>query len=110
MPFCLSVFPTPEGIGPAQTGRGFWALTLPEVPDGQAGVSSPTAGGSHGLRPFQGLQPASCTGPNPRSSHALRGTPTLRSTTAGTSEYQSTPTSPRRLRLASQTHPPGQPS
>jgi len=53
------------------TGRGSWALTLPEVPYGQAGFSTPAAGGSLGLLPSKVYQQAPCTGFHPCSSHAL---------------------------------------
>jgi hypothetical protein len=53
------------------TGRGSWALTLPEVPYGEAGFSTPTAGGSHGLRPSRVCQQAPCMGFHPHSSRAL---------------------------------------
>ena len=53
------------------TGRGSWALTLPEVPCGEAGFSTPTAGGSLGLCPSRVCQRAPCVGSHPHSSHAL---------------------------------------
>jgi hypothetical protein len=53
------------------TGRGSWALTLPEVPCGRAGFSTPTAGGSHGLHPSRVCQRTPCSGFHPSSSHAL---------------------------------------
>jgi hypothetical protein len=53
------------------TGRGSWALTLPEVPYDEAGFSTPAAGGSLGLRPSRVCERAPCTGFHPCSSHAL---------------------------------------
>ena len=41
----------PRRAGPAQTGRGFWALTLPRVPGDDAGFNSRAAGCSLGLFP-----------------------------------------------------------
>jgi len=55
------------------TDRGSWALTLPEVPNGKAGFSTPTAGGSLGLRPSRVCQRTLCMGSYPHSSHALPG-------------------------------------
>jgi len=64
-----SRFAEADWAGP--TGRGSWALTLPEVPCGQAGFSTPAAGGSLGLHPSRACQRALCTGLHPCSSHAL---------------------------------------
>jgi hypothetical protein len=53
------------------TDPGFRALTLPRVPGGQVGVSSPTAGCSLGLRPSRAYQRKPCLGSLPSSSHVL---------------------------------------
>jgi hypothetical protein len=67
----LSRLAEADWAGP--TGRGSWALTLPEVPYGEAGFSTPTAGGSLGLRPSRAYQRTPCLGSRPHSSHALPG-------------------------------------
>jgi hypothetical protein len=51
IPFPLSAHPPPGRPTPPK-GRGSWALTLPRVPRGRHGFSTPTAGCSLGLRPF----------------------------------------------------------
>jgi hypothetical protein len=66
--------------GPAQTGPGYWALTLPRVPRGQTGVNSLTAGCSLGLHPSRVCRPEPCRAFRPDSSLALPRSPTSRPT------------------------------
>jgi hypothetical protein len=40
LPFLSAVLPPPEGNGPAQLSRGFWALTLARVPGSETGISA----------------------------------------------------------------------
>jgi len=70
IPLYPSVIPPPKRwAGP--TGRGFWALTLSEVPGGWTGINSPTTGCSHGLHPPRAFRPRPCPSLHPDSSHAL---------------------------------------
>jgi hypothetical protein len=52
----------PERIGPAQTGPGFWGLTLSGVPCERRGFSSPATGCSHGVRPSRAHHRGPCPG------------------------------------------------
>jgi hypothetical protein len=88
MPFLSAVLPPPEGDGPAQLSRGFWASTLARVPGGETGFNAFATGGSLGFCPLRvhSQRPGSRFRSN--SSHALQshsGEPSH----SGAPEYQS---------------------
>jgi hypothetical protein len=103
VPFLPALFPTPERRAGPQ-GRGFWVLTLSQVPDRPRAMNTRRTGGSPGFRPsrvrqrrpWPGFRPASSPTPwvrDDRTNHRVAGVPECQSTVARPS--------PRRCEAAS---------